>query len=252
VLFRSGYVTYNNFLNNTNYDFVNFGSDIIVKNNWEGYTNQYGNAAPINYSTNQNDTPSYIITTNLAVKVSTIYQGQTAVITATLKDILGNYVKNQNISLTINKKTYSAITNSKGVATFKVTGLKNGNYGASVSFGETTNYLASQAVKTQVVKAIADFKITKILRSGNSYKVTIKNQGALNAGKTKLKVSLTVGKKTYYKVASVNSIKAGKSLTVTVNFFTYSLTKKYKKTAWVNYNKAVKEVNYANDKTTFL
>lgn len=189
--------------------------------------------------------------TSLTLSTSTIYKGQKTNIIATLKGSNNKAIANQKITLTINKKTYTAITNSKGIATFKISGLKSNKYTVTAKYSGNTLYQASSISKSQTVKKVADLIITKVKRSGNNYKVVVKNQGDLNSKKTKILISYKVGKKTKYKKAYVKAIKAGKSLTVNVKFFKHSTHKKYKKTAKVNYNKATKEINYKNNVKAF-
>lgn len=69
-----------------------------------------------------------------------------------LKNNAGKAMKNIKLTLKLNKKTYSAKTNSKGVATFKITKLtKKGKFTATVKFAGNANYNAvTQNVKITV------------------------------------------------------------------------------------------------------
>ncbi len=61
--------------------------------------------------------------------------------TVTLKDNKGKVMKNTKLSLTVNKKTYTVKTNSKGVATFKITNLKKkGKFTATIKFAGNKYY----------------------------------------------------------------------------------------------------------------
>ena len=61
--------------------------------------------------------------------------------TITLKNNINNAMKNTKVSIKINKKTYSAKTNAKGVATFKITKLtKNGKYAAIITYNGDSYY----------------------------------------------------------------------------------------------------------------
>ena len=79
----------------------------------------------------------------------------------TLKDKNGNVLKNKKVSLKVNGATYTATTNSKGVATFKLTKLsKKGTYNAVISFAGDKDYnkiskSAKLTVKAPAWKTIA-------------------------------------------------------------------------------------------------
>ena len=89
------------------------------------------------------------------------FEDKTKKYTVTLKDNNGNVLKNKKISLKVNGKTYTANTNSKGVATFKLTKLsKKGTYNAVISFAGDKDYnkiskSAKLTVKAPAWKTIA-------------------------------------------------------------------------------------------------
>ncbi len=61
--------------------------------------------------------------------------------TVTLKTNQNKVMKNTKVTIKVNKKTYSAKTNSKGVATFKITKLtKKGKYTATVTYKGSSYY----------------------------------------------------------------------------------------------------------------
>ncbi|MDO5815732.1 MAG: hypothetical protein Q4Q18_08830 [Methanobrevibacter sp.] len=64
----------------------------------------------------------------------------------TLKDSNGNAIKNVKVTLKIKGKTYTATTNSKGKATFKIKKLtKKGKYSSKIKFAGNGYYKASSA-----------------------------------------------------------------------------------------------------------
>ena len=69
----------------------------------------------------------------------------------TLKDNLNKVMKNTKVTLTVNKKTYTVKTNSKGVATFKITNLKKkGKFTAVIKYAGNKYYnkLSKKAIIT--------------------------------------------------------------------------------------------------------
>ena len=63
-------------------------------------------------------------------------------VTFTLKDAKGKVIKGKKITFTVNKKTYTAKTNAKGIATVKVKLTKKGKYTAVAKFAGDTTYKA--------------------------------------------------------------------------------------------------------------
>ena len=71
--------------------------------------------------------------------------------TVTLKNNNNKAIKNLKITLKINRKTYTAKTNTKGVATFKIKITKKGNYTAKIKFAGNKYYkAASKSAKINI------------------------------------------------------------------------------------------------------
>ena len=69
----------------------------------------------------------------------------------TLKDNQNKIMKNTKVSIKVNKKVYTAKTNAKGQATFKITKLtKNGKYGAVVTY-KGNKYYDKVVMKTKII-----------------------------------------------------------------------------------------------------
>ena len=86
----------------------------------------------------------------------------------TLKDNNGKVIKNVKVNLKVNGKTYTAKTNSKGQATFKITKLtKKGTYTATIKWAGNKNFKStSKKVKITVTKPADSKSVTlKIIYS---------------------------------------------------------------------------------------
>ena len=69
-------------------------------------------------------------------------KAKTKKVTFTLKDAKGKAIKGKKITFTVNKKTYTAKTNAKGIATVKVKLTKKGKYTAIAKFAGDNTYKA--------------------------------------------------------------------------------------------------------------
>ncbi len=156
-------------------------------------------------------------------------------ITVTLKDGSGNVIANRKVTATVNGKTYTATTNSKGVATFKLTLKTVKTFTVSLKFVGDSYYTAStKSIKVKV---------------------------------TKTKTKLTVPKKTFKRAAKVKKITAtlkdqtgkvikSKKVTFTVNGKKYTAKTNKKGVATVKVKLSKKKtykvtVKFAGDKTYY-
>lgn len=69
-------------------------------------------------------------------------KAKTKKVTFTLKDAKGNAIKGKKITFKVNKKTYTAKTNAKGIATVKAKLTKKGKYTAVAKFAGDSTYKA--------------------------------------------------------------------------------------------------------------
>ena len=77
---------------------------------------------------------------------------KTKTLTATLKSSLGNPIANKKISFTVNGKTYTAKTNSKGIASVNVSLSKKGTYKFTVKYAGDSGYAAISTSNKLVLK----------------------------------------------------------------------------------------------------
>ncbi|KZX15724.1 bacterial Ig-like domain protein [Methanobrevibacter cuticularis] len=187
--------------------------------------------------------------TNIIISAPPINLGKSTLIKVTLTSSAGKPLASKKVYIMFgNLLMYQSTTDSKGVATFKISGLPKGRHNFVAYFPDNDDsYGETIAQGTQIVQGGADLIITTVKRSGNNYKITIKNQGTSISTATKLKIGY--GKK--YKIVNVGAIESGKSKIITVKFFKYSQHKKFTKYAEINYNKATFETSYKNNKVSF-
>ena len=121
-------------------------------------------------------------------------------ITVTLKDGSGKAVANRKVTTTVNGKTYSATTNSKGVATFKLTLKAVKTYTVSLKFAGDAYYTASsKSIKVKVTKTKTKLAVPKKTYKAKAkvkkLTATLKDQTG-KAIKSK-KIAFIVNKKKY-------------------------------------------------------
>lgn len=115
---------------------------------------------------------------NAAYKVSA-----TKKLSATFKDDNGKLIKNKKVTFTVNGKSYSATTNSKGVATVKISLNKKGKYTYKAKFAGDSTYKAVTKSATLTINPLAS-------------SLTIKKYTYKKASKSKkLKATLKSGTK---------------------------------------------------------
>ena len=90
--------------------------------------------------------------TKLTVAKKTFKKSATKKVTAVLKDNTGKVLKGKKVTMKVNGKTYTAKTNSKGVATFKVKLTKKGTFKATTKFAGDAYYTAKRVTSKIVVK----------------------------------------------------------------------------------------------------
>lgn len=120
-------------------------------------------------------------------------------LSATFKDRNGNLIKNKKVTFTVNGKSYSATTNSKGVATVKISLNKKGKYIYKAKFAGDGTYAAVTKSAKLTINPVA----TSLTAKKYSYKKaskTKKLKATLKSGTKVLKnkkVTFKVNGKTY-------------------------------------------------------
>ena len=156
---------------------------------------------------------------SLKVKMATKLTGASTVVkgnkySVTLKNANGNPLSKKTVSFTINGKTYKKTTNSKGVASLKISLASPRAYDLKVKYAGSSYYGASEKEVSLFVKTP-----TKIINSGNS-----------------------IGKGTKYYLTlkdSSNNVLSGKTVTITYRGKTYKKTTNSKGVVSLKINSAI-------------
>ena len=176
------------------------------------------------------------------MKLDTIYGKEYSI---TLRDSNGNAISGQKVTFSVNKKTYKATTNSKGVAKVKIKIKKNGKYKITIKFAGAAQYKAASAKKTITVKIgstktkLALKKLTTYPDSGKYYsaKLTTKKGKAIKGQK----ITFTVNGNTYIKKTNKKGVAKFKIAIIKTGKYKvtarYNGTSKYRGTTKKNYIK---------------
>jgi len=142
-----------------------------------------------------------------------------------LKDSSKNAIANQKVTLTINGKTLSAITNSNGIAKFNITNAAK-TYPVTLNFEGDDKYESSS--KTLNLRVIAKPIYTKItiaqygIFRGNCLNVYLKTTSGKAITNQTLKI--TINGKTYTKITNKNGLA---KLKISLKSNIYSVSIKY-------------------------
>ena len=180
--------------------------------------------------------------TTLTVNNLNTYPNSNQEFSVVLKDINGNPVAGESITVKLNSKTYTPVTDESGKATVKVSIAKEGTYKAEVVYlGDEADYegctgQANVIVKKQTSKIIAS-NLNMIPNMAEYYSMTLKD-GSGNVI-AKQKVTFTVNGKTYKKTTNSKGV-AKVKLKFSKSKKTYKITIK---SAATNKYKAASKTN---------
>ena len=171
------------------------------------------------------------VSTSLSVS-DTYYDNSGTHFKVTLQDKNGKALSNQNVTLKVNKKVYTGVTDKKGVADIQTAVLAVGQYDVLVSYAGNSNYLSSSLSKKVSVKkdktSISGRTMTYILPYNYyTYQITLTSA---NGGPIKnCKVYFTYAGKTETATTDSN----GKASTVIplLDEGTYKITYSFKGTS---------------------
>ena len=228
------------FLNITNLDLGNYSSNLTFVQ--KGYANS---SIEYNFTVTKGSAP---IITKITAKTTSFVINYAKSYKITLKDVIGKAISGKKITFKLNGKTIgSAYTNSKGVATFKITSkmlktAKAGTKKLTITFKGNAEFKSlSKTVKVKInkekTKLVAKKKTFKAKTKVKKYTVTLKN----SKGKAIKKAKLTIKVKgKTYKAKTNNKGKATFKITKLNKKGTYNAILVYKGNS--QYNKVIKKV----------
>ena len=167
---------------------------------------------------------SIIAASPASTKISvddTHYTKSSTYIDVTLTDVNGKPISNQKISLVVNKKTYSAITDAKGIASVETDSLSVGTYTVSLKYGGNSEYSSvSLSKKVKVLSSVIGSDLTKDYREKSKYTVTLWNGTSVLSN---AKVTFKVNCKTYTSTTN-NKGQASIDINLAVGKYTITVT----------------------------
>ena len=158
--------------------------------------------------------------TSTKLSVSDTHYGNSATyFQVTLQDVNGKALSNQNVSLKVNDKVYSALTNNKGIADVKTDALAVGTYSVTVSYAGSSNYSdSSLSKKVKVLSSVSGKDLTKYYGANVYFNATFWKD---NAALSNTKVTFTIGGTKYTFTTNKNGVAVAK---VTLKPGTYVVT----------------------------
>ncbi len=133
----------------------------------------------------------------------------------------GKVLSGKTIKFILNNKTYSAKTDSKGIAKLDIGDLKPGTYKIKYLFSKLGasdyNYEYKNVVVNKIAAKLSASNLVMKYKDGSSYKATVKDSN----GKTlkNIAVKFTINGKTYTKKTDSNGV-AKLTITSTVGYYT--------------------------------
>ena len=180
--------------------------------------------------------------TTLIVSNLNTYPNSNQQLVISLKDVNGNPISGETVTVKLNSKTYSPVTGSDGNAVIKVSIAKEGNYNADVTYeGDEVDYEPSSTQAKVIVKKtatkIVSSNLNMIPKMAEYYSITLKD--ASGNAITNQKVTFKVNGKTYTKTTNSKGV-AKVKLKFSKNKKTYKIAISFKAT---NKYKAVSKTN---------
>ena len=204
--------------------------------------NQYYSEIPYKtFAVDDSFIPGNVTQTVINVSDLNTYPNSNVEFIATLMDLNGNPIANENLTFKINSKSYSVATGNDGKSKISIA-LPEGTYAMIVSFiGDDIDYTSSSAKATVYVKKVSakivSSNMAMIPKMAEYYSITLKD--ASGNALSNQKVTFKVNGKTYTKTTNAKGV-AKVKLSFNKNKKTYKITIKF---AGNNKFKAVSKTN---------
>jgi hypothetical protein len=148
------------------------------------------------------------IKTSLSV-YNTHYDSSSTKFRVSLQDNNGNALTNQKISMKIDGKTYTGLTNAKGDTYIKTAALAVGTYNVAISYSGNSEYSSSSlSKKVKVSSSISGKDLTKYYSADNYYSATFWKDSAYLAN---TKVTFNIDGKKYTFKTNKNGVAVAKA-----------------------------------------
>lgn len=147
--------------------------------------------------------------TSTSLSVSDAHYGSSATyFKVTLQDKNGKALTNEKVSLKVNGKTYSGVTDSNGVANIKAASLAVGTYSVTISYAGSSSYASSSlSKKVKVLSSVSGKDLTKSKSAATYYNATFwKDNDVLS----NTKVTFTIGGTKYTFTTDKNGVATAK------------------------------------------
>ena len=204
-------ISQTNMVNSHDDNLKNYSEDSVLTStiNEDNYNNKSTSDTSGLKQTNSEDNVVFANTTSskIITKLSisdTHYTKSATYFEVTLKDKSENALSKQNVSLTVNGKTFYSLTNSNGVASIKTNTLSVGTYAVSISYDGDSNYNASSlSKKVKVLSSVSGIDITTYYGVFPNYKATFWKGNSVLAN---TKITLIISGKSYIRTTDKNGV----------------------------------------------
>lgn len=210
-------------IKNTKVSFTYNGKTVTAKTNANGkatitipvlakgtYSITYKTGASKYYNAASSSGKIYVVspTTKLSSSTLKMTYNDGSKFSVKLTDTNNKVLANKSIKFTLNSKTYTEKTNSKGIAYLKVGNLKPATYTVKYQYGEVNsknyNYGTNKIVIAKQTAKLTAGDLTMKYKDGSVYKATVKDKSG-NPLKN-VNVKFTINGKTYTEKTDSNGV----------------------------------------------